>query len=315
MGIITVIGSLNMDLVVRTARTPHAGETLAGSDFHLIPGGKGANQAVAVSRSGAITQMIGCVGYDAFGPALLNSLNQAGVNSTGVETIKNMSSGTATIIVEEGGENRIIIVPGANAYVTKKMIDEKWGIIKQSDIIVLQLEIPLETVFYIIARASSEGICTILNPAPVYPIPIELLSLIDVMILNETEAEVLSGQVIRNLEDAFTAAKHLYHSGVKTAIITLGEAGAVLVNPQYKLHQPAFEVEVVDSTAAGDTFVGSLAAALLEGKKEPEALLFATAASGLAVTKIGAQPSIPLQEEVNSFIKMKPQTKVIIGGE
>lgn len=306
---ITVIGSLNMDLVVRTSKAPQAGETLTGSDFHLIPGGKGANQAVAAARAGAQTHMVGCIGADAFGPVLLESLTRAGVNVAGVTRLEDVSSGTATIIVEDSGENRIIIVPGANGRVSKEVIQNQWRSIQQSGLILLQHEIPLETVHYIIERAHMEGIGVNLNPAPIYLIPQYLLSKIEVMVLNEVEAAALTGLPVTGPAAALQAAKSLFNQGVKTVILTLGAQGAILYSEWYELYQPAFKVEAVDTTAAGDTFTGSYAASILSGKAPPEALLYATAASALAVTHLGAQTSIPAREEVEAFIANHPNNQ------
>jgi len=248
----------------------------------MIPGGKGANQAVAASRPGANVYMVGCVGADAFGPVLLDSLHQAGVNIESVLSLPEPSTGTATIIVEDSGENRIIIVPGANGCVNPRQIDELWPEIRQSDTILLQFEIPLETVFHVIRRAHHDGIR---------------------VIVNEKETAMISRQPVSDVDSAFAAAEALNGLGVETVIITLGAAGAVLFNGTARLHQPANKVEVVDTTAAGDTFVGSYAAALLDEKSPAEALHFATAAACLAVTRLGAQPSIPFKEKVDEFIK------------
>lgn len=300
---ITVIGSLNMDLVVRSPKAPQAGETIAGTDFHMIPGGKGANQAVAASRAGANVHMVGCVGADAFGPVLLDSLHQAGVDIESVLSLTDLSTGTATIIVEDSGENRIIIVPGANGCVTSEQIDELWPEIQQSDTILLQFEIPLETVFHVIRRAKHDDMRVIVNPAPAYKIPADILAMITCLIVNEKEAAMISGQPVSDVDSAFNAAEAIHSLGVETVIVTLGAAGAILFNGTAHLHQPANKVEVVDTTAAGDTFVGSYAAALLDGKSSKEALHFATAAACLAVTRLGAQPSIPFKEKVDEFIK------------
>lgn len=303
MGGITVIGSLNMDLVVRTPGMPQAGETLAGSDFHLIPGGKGANQAVAAARAGAAARMVGCVGDDAFGPVLLSSLAGAGVNVTSVSSLEKTSTGTATILLEDSGENRIIIVAGANAKVSTDFIKDRWKEIRSSGMILLQHEIPLETIGYIVDRAHTEGIRVLLNPAPVYPITPALMNLIDVILLNEVEAEALTGLEVTGLESAFRAARSLYNQGVGTVIVTLGAAGAILFDGAEALFQPGFAVTAVDTTAAGDTFTGGYAAAILNGKTPRQALLYATAASALAVTRLGAQTSIPGREEVEAFIE------------
>ena len=299
---ISVIGSLNMDLVVRTPRAPRAGETLAGTDFHLIPGGKGANQAVAAARAGAAVRMFGCVGADAFGPLVLDSLRTAGVDVSGVTRLVDAATGTATIIVENGGENRIIVVPGANGKVTPEFIQAHWSAIEPSELILLQHEIPLATVHAVIDQAQLAGSRILLNPAPFYPIPPHILRKVDTLIVNEVEAEAITGLTVTDPQSARSAAISLTALGVPTVIITLGAQGAVLYNGHHDLYQPAFQVEVVDTTAAGDTFTGSYAASILAGCQPPEALIFASAASALAVTRLGAQTSIPDKAEVEAFI-------------
>lgn len=302
MGLITVIGSLNMDLVVRTPKMPQAGETLAGTEFHLIPGGKGANQSVAAARAGAPTRMVGRVGTDAFGPVLLDSLAAAGVDVSGVAVLSEATSGTATIVVEDSGENRIIVVAGANGQVSLNFINDQWPVIRQSDLILLQHEIPLATVHHIIERAYAEGIRVMLNPAPIYPIPRGVLAKVDTLILNEVEASALTGLKVTDLATARIVAATLTDLGVNTVLITLGSNGAVLHNSHHELFQPGFKVEVVDTTAAGDTFTGGYAASILSGKSLPEALMYAVAASALAVTRLGAQTSIPSRDEVEAFL-------------
>jgi ribokinase len=303
MGLITVIGSMNMDMVVQAERLPDAGETIAGNDFHLIPGGKGANQAVAASRAGATVQMFGCVGRDAFGRVLLDSLASAGVEVKHIRQMENVPTGTATILVDNHGENRIIIVPGTNGQVTRKMIEEEWRAISVSDMVLLQHEIPLESVQAAILKAHSQGIRVVLNPAPVYPIPEKVLACVDVLILNENEASVLTGLPVTDSASARKAAARLREKGAGTVIITLGSGGVVLQNGIEDLFQPAFKVGVVDSTAAGDTFTGCYAAAVHQGYTAREALIYATAASALAVTRLGAQTSIPSREDVLSFMQ------------
>lgn len=302
MGMISVIGSLNMDLVVRTPRAPKAGETLAGSDFHLIPGGKGANQAVAAARAGAAVRMVGCIGADAFGPLMLDSLMAAGVEVTGVSRLVEAATGTATIIVEDGGQNRIIVVPGANGKLTPEYIQQQWTTIQQSDLILLQHEIPLATVHAVIEQAYTAGIRVLLNPAPFYPIPAAILAKVNTLVVNEGEAEALTGLAVTDAKTARSAAASLTEQGVSTVIVTLGGNGALLHTAADDLFQPAFQVEAVDTTAAGDTFTGSYAASLLHGLQPQEALHFASAASALSVTRLGAQTSIPTKDEVEDFL-------------
>ncbi len=304
MGEIIVIGSINMDLVVRTKKIPAAGETIPGQEFRLIPGGKGANQAVAASKLGGNVSMVGCVGNDAFGPSLCRSLVDQGVNTEYVFTKDSLSTGTATIIVEDSGENRIIVVAGANGAVDKNVVEQVKELIVHSKALVLQFEIPTETVEYAINLAYSEHIPVFLNPAPVYAVSDDLLSKVDYLIVNESEAYALTDISVCDLESAKVAANQLREKGVKVVVVTLGKNGAWVASESVRLHVPAKCVEVIDTTAAGDTFVGALAVSLVNGFSLEEAVRFSVNAGTLAVTKLGAQPSIPTQEEVNQFISM-----------
>lgn len=302
MNSITVIGSLNIDIVVRSARVPNAGETIAGTELHIIPGGKGANQAVAASKAGAPTRMIGSIGNDAFGQELTRSLSLAGVNSEGVSILQGVTTGTATILLEEAGENRIIIVPGANGQVTPQQIDALWSSVVESKMILLQMEIPLETIAYIIKKASANKIPVLLNTAPIYPLPEDLYPLIHTLVANETEAALLSGRSVTDQATALAAAKSICAKGVNACIITLGAQGAILYNQTGSLFQPSFKVKVVDTTAAGDTFVGVYAACVLAGRTTAESMKFASAAAAIAVTRLGAQTSMPAWQEVLQFL-------------
>lgn len=302
MSQIAVIGSMNMDMVVCTSRFPKAGETISGDDFKLAPGGKGANQAVAASRSGAATSFVGCVGDDAFGQVLLDSLTKSGVDINNIRTVKELPTGTATIIVEKNGENRIIIVPGANAQVGMNDVEAALPLIKSAKIVLLQFEIPLDTVFRTIHYASQWGCKVILNAAPAYDIPSDLYQKIDFIIINENEAAFLSSIKVTDGDSAIRAARILLEKGVKNVIVTLGEQGAVLVMPDEHLYAPAIPVKVIDTTAAGDSFVGAFAAALVNGSDLKSAVQYAVAAGCLAVTKLGAQPSIPTRQEIKNFL-------------
>jgi ribokinase len=304
---ILVIGSLNMDLVVQTSRLPQAGETLAGSEFHLIPGGKGANQAVAASRSGAKTHMIGCVGDDAFSEIMLESLRIANVDVKGVSQLSGISTGTATIIVEGGGENRIIIIPGANGRVTNDLVEQKWDLIARSDMVILQHEIPLTTIHSIIKNCQQKQIPVLLNPAPMYPIPMDILAALDTLVVNEAEAAALTGDSIKSFDTAKESARKIMQSGVKTVIITLGENGAILMDNKGYINHPGYKVAVIDTTAAGDTFVGGYSASITEGKSSTKALEYACAASAIAVMRLGAQTSIPTRVEVENFLQAHHQ--------
>ncbi len=299
---ITVIGSLNMDIVIRSPRIPAVGETIAGLSCHFFPGGKGANQALAVSRAGAPVFLVGCVGKDEFGSELVNGLSRSGVDTCHIKTLDGITTGTATIIIEKSGDNRIIIVSGANSAVSTELINELWSEISNSKMILLQHEIPLETVFYIIEKAKKSGIKVILNPAPFYHIGLDILRKVHTLIANETEGTALSGIQIEDVDSATRAAKKLYDEGINTVIITLGKSGSVLVNDEHTIFQPAYKVDVIDTTAAGDTFIGAYAAAIARGETTENALLYATAAAGLAVTKLGAQPSIPKHDEIVDFL-------------
>lgn len=294
---------MNMDLVVQAPRNPKAGETLAGTGFKMIPGGKGANQAVAASRAGANTHMVGYVGEDIFGRILLDSLSDAGVNVERCQRLPEISTGIANIVVEPNGENRIIIVAGANGCVTMEMLENYWAYIRNSALVILQHEIPLLTIHTIIKRCAGENIPVLFNPAPFYPIPEEVAALVDIFVLNETEAGGLAEMVIDSVEAANKAARTLLKNEKQSVIITLGKDGAVLLNHSGSIYQPAFKVTAVDTTAAGDTFVGGYAASRLEGKTASECLKYAVAASALAVTKLGAQTSIPTRAEVEKFIQ------------
>lgn len=298
MSDVVVIGSLNMDLVVQTARLPGVGETISGRSFAMIPGGKGANQAVAASKMGAVTSLIGCVGDDPFGKTLAASLEKSGVDTRCLETFPGVSTGTATIIVEESGENRIIVVPGANGWVNVGQVEALAGTITAAKIAILQHEIPLHVNRRVLELARESALRVILNPAPAYPIPDEQLALVDLLVLNETEARMMADCAVDDVVSALDAARRLQQRGAETVIVTLGGEGAVLLSENERFHMPAVPVEVIDSTAAGDSFVGGLAAALVRGDSLEQAVRYAVTAGSLAVTRLGAQPSIPTHADV-----------------
>lgn len=302
---IVVIGSLNMDLVVKTPRAPQAGETLAGTHFEMIPGGKGANQAVAAAKMGADVAMIGRVGGDAFGAALRGNLQTQGVDVNAVSTDASTSSGTALIIVEESGENRIVIIAGANGAVDRAQIDALRPMLAEAQLLILQCEIPLDTVEYVLRYAAESGVPTLFNAAPAYPAAAALLPLATYLIVNESEAAALSGVTVSDPDSAQTAAQQLRQQGSQTVVITLGKQGVVLVDAAQKLHLPAWPVEVVDTTAAGDAFIGGFAAALVQSLPLREALRWGSAAGALAVTRFGAQPSLPTMDEVQAFLRVR----------
>jgi len=297
---IVVIGSLNMDLITQTERLPVMGETISGLAFKTVCGGKGANQACAAAKLGGKVTMLGCVGKDAFGQELCGSLEQEGVDCSNIQVCEDVESGIAAITVYKG-DNSIVVIPGANGKVTNEYIEKNMECVKDADFIILQLEIPLETVEYVIRSAFREGIPVMLNPAPVQTLPDEILEQVSYFIVNETECEFYTGRKIKTIEDARWGLQKLLDKGIRNGIVTLGSQGAVYNNGTDIFHEPARKVKAVDSTAAGDTFAAGVAVSLLEGKDIQEAIRFATKASSVAVTRMGAQTSIPTREEVDQI--------------
>lgn len=295
---IMVVGSLNMDLVVQLTAWPAPGETVMGRSYRALPGGKGANQAIAAARQGATVQMVGCVGQDEFGQSLLQSLRVAGVGVAGVRTASS-ATGVALVAVEAGGESRIVVVSGANRAVTVQHVEDMRREMAEADWLLLQLEIPLEATLAAAQLAHHLGTKVLLNPAPAPSrgLSDELLAYVDVLVPSEGEALHLTGAAT-----AHEAAVALRARGVETVIVTLGARGALLADTLGVREIAPFSVEVVDTTAAGDAFVGTLAAALSAGKEIGEAAQQASAAGALAVTKLGAQPSLPALEAVEALI-------------
>ena len=296
-----VVGGLNMDLVVKVARMPVAGETVHGGDVHTIPGGKGANQAAGAARLGGQVAMVGRVGDDAFGPRLIDNLQRQGVDTSHVRIDGGAASGVAMIFVDDSGENRIVVSVGANGRLNREDIDRMEGLLSQAKLLLLQLEIPLETAQYAADMAARHGVQVILNPAPALPVLAEFLAKVNYLVPNETEASLLAGMEVKDARTAEMAARKLLAYGVPAVILTLGEEGALLVTDKKTLHVPARKVEAVDTTAAGDAFIGGLAVALVKGFALEEAVRYATCAGTLAVTKFGAQTSLPSAEEVQAF--------------
>ncbi|MCX7852597.1 MAG: ribokinase [Caldilineales bacterium] len=292
-----VLGSLNMDLVIRAPRHPRPGETLVGSNFGMFPGGKGANQAVAVARLGQPVTMIGCVGRDAFGDALIATLQAAGVDTTGVARA-DAATGVALITLSAAGENTIVVAPGANGAVTPELVRMHEPLMAGAAALLLQLEVPLPAVETAIRLARGHGVPVILNPAPARPLPAELIAQVDYLIPNQHEAALLTGLPVHSPEEAQMAAEVLRRSGAGVVVLTLGEQGALVLADGEPVHVPAFPVEVVDTTAAGDAFVGAFAVALSEGRAPVEAATWGCAAGALACTVLGAQPSLPTRTAV-----------------
>ncbi len=301
---IAVIGSLNMDLVVRAPRLPKPGETIIGTDdLNMVPGGKGANQAYCTARLGAKVAMIGRVGDDTFGVQLINNLKKVGVDTQYIKRDADASTGIAMIVVEEGGLNSIVVSSGANGRVDLSDISQAEAAILSANLILLQLEIPIPVVIEAALLAKKHGVKVLLNPAPAQKLPDELLSLIDILIPNETETAMLSEYDIRTDDGIKKAATKLHQSGVKTIIMTRGNRGASLMAKNKIEHYPAFPIQAVDTTGAGDAFVGSFAIAFAEGKSIKESIRCGNAAGALASTKSGAQPSMPSRDDLNKMLQ------------
>ena len=298
---IYVLGSINMDMVARVPRMPVGGETLTADKYYVNPGGKGANQAVAIAKLGGKVAMIGKVGSDETGDALKNNLKAMGVDESMV-TRADVPSGIAMIIVE-GGENRIILYKGANHSVTKADVDEGLKNAKPGDALVMQLEIPLETVTYAAAVAKQKGMLVLLNPAPAVPLGEELLKNVDIIAPNETETEILTGIGLDSDVHIALAVKKLYQLGVKRVIITMGSRGSIVAEGQTITPVEPRKVKAVDTTSAGDTFVGATVLRYLDGDTLEDAARFASVASSITVTREGAAQSIPTLEEVKKVIE------------
>jgi len=309
---ILVVGSLNTDLVVRTPRFPQPGETISGEDLQVIPGGKGANQAVAAARLGANVSMLGRVGKDNFGDFLINNLQSNNVNTHLIQR-DDASTGTATIIVDSNGQNSIVLSAGANGKVSS--LDVEHASFSTFDLLLLQLEIPTLTVLSAAKFAKPNGVRIILNPAPAKQLPDELISLADFIIPNEIELSLLTGMEVTDIPSTEKAAHALLEKGAQNVIVTLGSKGALIVNKETSTHVDTYPVDVIDTTAAGDAFIGGFAsildsASLLAKPQEQspalqKAVRYGCACGALATTKFGAQPSLPTKEEVEKFIRAK----------
>ncbi len=298
---VVVVGSLNMDLIFRTPRVPEAGETLLGGSFDTAFGGKGANQAVAAARLGPRVAMVGRVGDDSFGPSLRSGLEVDGIDTSHVWVDDEASTGTALILLEESGENRIVVASGANFEVTPGDVEAAAELIRGAQILLLQLEIPLPAVRCAVEIAQEAGVRVILNPAPAQVLPEALLQEVDILAPNQVEATMLA-----ELPDGTPpeeAARALREAGAGVVVVTLGGEGALLLSGEGAQRVPAFPTEVVDTTAAGDAFMGGLAAALIEGWPLEEAVRWGNAAGSLASSKLGAQPSLPTREALEERLE------------
>jgi ribokinase len=288
---IAVVGSANVDLTTFNDVFPRPGETIFGRKFDLGFGGKGANQAAAARLSGASVAMIAKVGNDLFGPATIKNFESQGIDASHVRIAEGVSSGVAPIFVEPGGQNRIIVVKGANDTLSPHDVDAAAPLLRKADTIVMQFEIPLRTVYHTVHFAESEGIRSIVNPAPAQQVDLDQLSAADYFIPNETEAELITRMPVHSLEDATKCANYLLRHGIKRVVLTLGERGCLVAGPEGTEFIPAFKVEAVDTTGAGDAFIGSFAVFLGEGLPEKEALTRANLYAALSTTKVGTQKS------------------------
>ncbi len=296
---ILVVGSLNMDLVVKLVDMPKVGETVLGRDIHYVPGGKGANQSFAATRLGGKVTMLGKVGDDDFGKTLVNHLNKAGVNTSAIGFEKDCSTGLAIIYVNNEGDNSIAVIPGANARCDINYIESHLDKIRKADLIMMQMEIPMETVRYVIEVAHQYNKQLILNPAPAPDfIEDDLYKRIHYLTPNETELAKLTGYPADTMDEIIKASQYLIEKGVKKVLVTCGDRGAVLVDQASHRHYTTHKVEAIDTTAAGDSFNAAVAVKLMEGSSEEEAIQFANKVSGIVVTRVGAQSSIPSRQEV-----------------
>jgi ribokinase len=299
---IVVVGSTNIDLTFPVARLPRPGETLAGLGLHTGFGGKGANQAVMAARLGAAVHMISAVGGDDFGRQALASYRAQNVDTTFVRVHESQPTGTAAILVDEQAHNCIVVVAGANAALTPQDVLAAREAIESADVLLTQLETPLDAARQAFLLARAAQVRTVLNPAPAAPLPDDILALADLCIPNETELETLIGRSVWSLEEAETAGRELRKRGPSEVIVTLGARGALLVGPSGSEHCPPVAVRAVDPTAAGDAFIGSLAVFLAQGISPSQAVRRASAVAALTVTKPGAQSSFPSRQEIEAFL-------------
>ena len=294
---IVVVGSANTDMVVKTERIPGPGETVIGGEFVMAAGGKGANQAVAAARLGAEVTLVGCLGHDVFGDQAIAGYQQEGIDTSYVVRDAEAASGVALIFVDAQGENSIAVASGANARLTPADVEQAQAVIAAADVLLVQLEVPLPAVQRAIQLAHDAGVCVILNPAPAKRIDPDLLAQVDIATPNEHEIRVVVGE-----QEQQAAIERMLAAGTKTVLVTLGSEGALWASRDGQQNVPAFAVQAIDTTAAGDAFNGGLACALGRGLAMAEAICYASAVAALAVTRLGAQPSLPRGSEVDAFL-------------
>ncbi len=298
---VVVVGSFNMDLVVQAERRPQTGETLMGGEFGMFIGGKGSNQAIAAARLGADVTMIGRLGTDLFGDTLMAAHADEGICTDYVIRDTEIGTGVASILIDTDGDNSIVLVPQANMHLSVEDIERASESIAAADVLVLQLEVPVGASQRAAEIAKSNGATVVLNPAPAQELPDDFLAQVDILTPNEVETESLSGIRVSTATDAEHAAKVLLDKGLSAVILTLGERGALLLTSDLTQQIPAYTVEVVDTTAAGDAFCGALATAVAQGENLVDAVAFANAVGALAVTVLGAAPSMPAAAHVEAF--------------
>ncbi len=306
---VVVVGSSNTDMVVKAPRIPSPGETILGGRFIMAAGGKGANQAVAAARLGARVTMVGRVGDDGFGRTLWEGVAREGIDAMHILNDPGAVTGLAMVALDPSGQNQIIVAPGANMRLLPADVEAATSAMDNTNILVCQLETPLETVTRAIELAHARQIAVLLNPAPAQSLSPELLRQVDYLVPNESESAVLTGIEVNDVPSAKEAASRLLAQGVGTVIITLGPQGAVLATPEERWHIPAYEVTVVDTTGAGDAFVGGFAVARAEGMTLEESARFASAAGALAATRLGAQSSLPRRSEVEYLMQERSYSR------
>ncbi len=302
---LAVLGSINADHILNLTHFPRPGETVIGKQYQIAFGGKGANQAVAAGRAGADIAFIACVGADDIGERIRQQLQQDRIDTAPVETVADEATGVAMIFVNGEGENNIGIYSGANAALTPACVDRHQQVIADAEALLMQLESPLESVLAAAKIARANATQVILNPAPATQLSDELLALIDIITPNETEAEILTGIAVKSDEDAARAAQALHDKGISTVLITLGRRGVWLSEQGQGVRIPGFSVQAIDTIAAGDTFNGAFITARLEGVAMHDAVRFAHAAAAIAVTRPGAQPSVPWRTEIDNFLQQQ----------
>jgi ribokinase len=301
---IVVIGSSNVDLIMKMNHLPEKGETVTDAIFMQVYGGKGANQAVAAARAGGNVAFVNCVGEDAYTPQMVQNFEKDGIDTRFIFQETGIASGHALVMIGNEGQNYLSVAPGANYRLSPEKIDMAMPVIDEAALIVLQYEIPSDTIKYILDLAGKKNIPVLWNFAPARDFDLNFISAVSILVVNEVEAGFLAGVPVGNEADADMAAKVLLDNGVEKVIITLGEKGAFAFTSHEKIKIPAFRVDSTDTTGAGDTFCGCFAVALTEGKSLKQALLFASAAAAISVTRLGAQPSAPHRTEIDTFSQL-----------